>query len=130
VSSSGTVTVTDQLPAGLAATAIGGSGWTCTQPAGPCSRSDPLAPGASYPVLTLTVNVAANPPSTLVNVVNVAGGGDVNGANNAAQNVVNVGMQPAAPPESIPAGSPVTLALLVVLLALLGGRQVAARRRD
>ena len=129
VPSSGMVSITDVLPAGLTATSIGGSGWTCTQPAGPCSRSDPLAPGASYPVITLTVDVATNPPSPLVNVVKLAGGGDLNGANNTAQNVVNIG--PAAPgPEPIPAGSPATLALLAALLALLGGRQVAARRRD
>ena len=129
VPSSGTVTVTDVLPAGLKATAIGGAGWTCTQPAGPCTRSDPLAPGASYPAITLTVNVDADPPATLVNVVNVAGGGDANGANNNAQN--GVSFAPIGPgPEPIPAGSPATLALLAALLALLGGRQVAARRRD
>ena len=129
VPSSGLVTVTDVLPAGLTATAIGGTGWSCAQPAGPCTRSDPLAPGASYPPITLTVNVSANPPATLENVVNVTGGGDVNGANNNAKNVVN--FVPVGPgPEPIPAGSPATLAMLALLLALLGGRQVAARRRD
>ena len=129
VPSSGLVTVTDVLPAGLTATAIGGTGWTCTQPAGPCTRSDPLAPGASYPAITLTVNVDPNPPATLVNTVNLAGGGDVNGANNNAKNVVS--FAPVGPgPEPIPAGSPATLALLALLLAVLGGRQVAARRRD
>ena len=96
---------------------------------GPCTRSDPLAPGASYPVLTLTVNVDPNPPATLVNVVTLAGGGDVNGANNAAKNVVSFAPVGAGP-EPIPAGSPATLALLAALLALLGGRQVVARRRD
>src|SRR5262249_37719233 len=36
----GTVTVTDTLPAGLSATAIGGGGWTCLAlPALSCSRS-------------------------------------------------------------------------------------------
>jgi len=129
VPSSGLVTVTDVLPAGLTATAISGTGWTCTQTAGPCTRSDPLAPGASYPVITLTVSVDPNPPTTLVNVVTVGGGGDVNGANNAAQNVVS--FAPFWPgPEPIPAGSPAALALLAALLALFSGRQVAARRRD
>src|SRR5205823_1229946 len=30
----GTVTVSDTVPSGLTATAIGGTGWTCTQPSG------------------------------------------------------------------------------------------------
>ena len=59
---SGAVTVTDTLPAGLTASGIGGSGWNCTQPAGPCSRSDTLAGGSSYPAITLTVNVSPTPP--------------------------------------------------------------------
>ena len=49
---SGTVTVTDTVPTGLTATAISGTGWTCTQPAGSCTRSDALAAAASYPALT------------------------------------------------------------------------------
>jgi uncharacterized repeat protein (TIGR01451 family) len=44
---SGTVTAADTLPAVLTATSIAGTGWSCTQPAGPCSRSDALAPGAA-----------------------------------------------------------------------------------
>src|SRR5439155_160561 len=46
-----TVTVTDVVPAGLTATAISGGGWVCTQPAGPCTRTDVLNAGASYPAL-------------------------------------------------------------------------------
>ncbi|MEO6566815.1 MAG: hypothetical protein ABIO63_12390, partial [Casimicrobiaceae bacterium] len=128
VPSSGLVTVTDVLPAGLTATAISGTGWTCTQPLGPCTRSDPLAPGASYPVITLTVNVDPNPPASLMNVVTLTGGGDVIGANNTAQNMVTFASVGPGP-EPIPAGSPATLALLAALLALFGGRQIVARRR-
>ena len=36
----GTVTVSDTVPIDLTATGIAGTGWTCTQPAGPCTRSD------------------------------------------------------------------------------------------
>jgi uncharacterized repeat protein (TIGR01451 family) len=43
----GTVTVSDVLPTGLTATAISGTGWTCTQPGGPCTRVDALRPRAS-----------------------------------------------------------------------------------
>jgi hypothetical protein len=35
-----TVAVAESLPSGLFPTAIAGTGWTCTQPAGPCTRSD------------------------------------------------------------------------------------------
>jgi uncharacterized protein (TIGR03437 family) len=57
----GAVTVSDTLPAGLTATAIGGTGWTCVLATFTCTRSDALAPGASYPDITVTVNVAGNP---------------------------------------------------------------------
>jgi len=72
------------VPAGLTATAISGTGWVCTQPAGPCTRSDVLAGGASYPVITLTVNVASNAPATVINTATVAGGGETNVANDTA----------------------------------------------
>src|SRR5258705_265126 len=55
---SGTVTVTDTLPAGLTATAIGGAGWSCTLATLTCPRSDVLAPGASHPAIALIVDVA------------------------------------------------------------------------
>ena len=56
----GAVTVTDTLPAGLTATAIGGTGWSCTLTPLACTRSDALAAGNSYPVITVTANVADN----------------------------------------------------------------------
>jgi uncharacterized repeat protein (TIGR01451 family) len=100
VASSGAVTVSDVLPAGLTATGITGIGWTsCTQPAGPCSRSDALAPGASYPALTLTVSVAANAAASIINTATVSGGGDVNPANNSASDATTV--SPAAPDLAI-----------------------------
>jgi len=88
--SSGSVAVTDTAPAGLTATAISGTGWNCTQPSGPCSRSDSLGAGASYPVLTLTVNVAAGAPASVVNTANVAGGSDANGLNNSSSDTTTV----------------------------------------
>jgi uncharacterized protein (TIGR03437 family) len=57
----GTVTASDILPAGLTATAISGTGWSCTLATLTCTRSDVLAAGASYPVITVTVNVANTP---------------------------------------------------------------------
>jgi uncharacterized repeat protein (TIGR01451 family) len=79
---SGTVTVTDTLPAGLIPTAATGTGWgpsanacSIAGQAVTCSRSDALASGNSYPVITLTVNVANN-ATNVTNSVTVSGGGD------------------------------------------------------
>jgi VCBS repeat-containing protein len=81
---SGTVTVSDTLPASLTATGISGSGWTCTLATLTCTRSNPLAAQASYPVITLAVNVAANAPASVVNTATVSGGGEINTANDTA----------------------------------------------
>ena len=71
--STGTVSVSDQVPAGLTATGIAGTNWTCTQPAGPCSRSDSLATNATYESITLTVDVAANAPLSVTNSASLSG---------------------------------------------------------
>ena len=71
----GTVTVMDTLPAGLAATAIGGTNWNCALATLTCTRSDALPSGASYPAIAVTVNVAANAASPQVNAASVSGGG-------------------------------------------------------
>ena len=70
------MTVTDTLPAGLTATAISGTGWSCVLGTLTCTRSDVLAANASYPNITLTVNVANNAPANVINSVTVTGGGD------------------------------------------------------
>ena len=82
--SRGTVTVTDMLPTGLTAASMYGSGWTCTLATLSCTRSDGLANGSAYPIITLWVNVANNAPPTVTNVATVSGGGDSNNANNNA----------------------------------------------
>ena len=69
---SGTVTVTDTLPAGLTLVSLSGAGWIC--PSNTCTRNDVLAPGVSYPLL-VTVNVASNAPSQVTNQASVSGGG-------------------------------------------------------
>lgn len=91
VASSGTVTVTDLLPPKMIATAASGAGWACALGATPsCSRSDSLAPGATYPQITLTVNIAGDAPPVLTNTATVSGGGDVNASNNTASDATNV----------------------------------------
>jgi uncharacterized repeat protein (TIGR01451 family) len=62
------VTVRDQLPAGLRATSASGPGWTCTgSGTRTCRRTDTLAASASYPPITITVDVAADAPATITN---------------------------------------------------------------
>ena len=87
---SGTVTVTDTLPASLTRTAISGTGWTCTLSTLTCTRSTALAAGASYPALTVTANVAANAPSSVTNTATVSGGGETNTANDTANDVTTI----------------------------------------
>jgi uncharacterized repeat protein (TIGR01451 family) len=74
-----TITVTDQIPAGLVATAASGPGWACTGTGTrTCTRTDVLAPHTSYPPITITVNVASTAPASIVNSPTVTGhGGNV-----------------------------------------------------
>ena len=64
-------TVTHPLPAGLTLVSASGSGWTCTTTT--CTRTDVLAPGASFPPITYTVNVASTAPAVLTTAPRVTG---------------------------------------------------------
>ena len=70
------VSVSDILPAGLTITGMSGTGWTVDTATWTARRSDALAPGASYPVLTVSVNVALDAPTNVINTVVVSGGGE------------------------------------------------------
>jgi len=73
-----TVTVEDELPDGLTATAAAGDGWTCSGTRTVrCTRTDVLAPGASYPPVTVSVAVAADAPAQVTNAPTVTGHGGV-----------------------------------------------------
>ncbi len=91
---SGAVTVADTLPAGLTATGIAGTGWTCTLGTLSCTRSDALGAGASYASITVTVNVAANAPASVINSATVSGGGELNTANDGANDPTTIGNGP------------------------------------
>jgi large repetitive protein len=90
----GAVTVVDNLPSALTATAFGGTGWTCVLGTLTCTRSDALAIGASYPVLTLTVNVSGVAPASVTNTAVVSGGGETNTSNDTATDVTTVDVVP------------------------------------
>ena len=99
---SGSVTIIDNVPIGLVPTSAAGTGWTCNiaaQGGAICNRSDPLAPGASYPPITLTVAVAVNAPASVTNTAIVFGGGETNPSNNTATD-----------PTTITAGPDLTIA--------------------
>src|SRR5436190_8085719 len=83
-STSGTVTVVDTLPSGLTASALSGTGWSCTLGTLTCTRSDVLAAGSSYPAIALTVNVSATAPASVTNSATLSGGGDTSSGNNTA----------------------------------------------
>jgi uncharacterized repeat protein (TIGR01451 family) len=67
------VTVTDTLPAGLTFNAATGTGWTCAAVAQvvTCTHAPTLNPGASFPPITLTVNVLEAAAATVANKVAV-----------------------------------------------------------
>lgn len=68
----GTVTVTEAPPAALTVTGLSGTGWSCILATLKCTRSDALAITASYPPITVTVDVAADAPVSVTNSATVA----------------------------------------------------------
>jgi len=86
----GTVTVVDTLPAGLTATAISGTGWTCTLGTLTCTRSDALAVSGNYPAITVTVTVAGNAAASVTNKATVSGGSETNTANDTANDPTTI----------------------------------------
>ena len=69
----GTVTVTETVPGSFTLVSMSGAGWTCT--GNTCTSSDILMPGATYPAILVTVNIASDAPSPVTNQISVSGGG-------------------------------------------------------
>jgi uncharacterized repeat protein (TIGR01451 family) len=117
LASSGAVNVTDSMPSGITATAIGGNGWGCTLASLSCTRSDSLAAGASYPQIAVMVNLANSLTGSVTNTATVSGGGDANASNNTASDVTTpripttISLSP-TPATSI-LGQPLTLTATV-----------------
>jgi len=85
--SSGTITLTNTLPPGLTATAISGTGWTCTLANLTCTRSDTLGSALRYPDVAVTFSVALNAPLAVASIgTTVSGGGS-------ASNTVNTSLE-------------------------------------
>ncbi len=99
-STSGTVTVTDVLPAGITPSAanVGTiNGWTVSVSGQTvtATRSDALANGSSYPSLPLAVTVAGSAATSgLTSSVAVGGGGESFTANDSASDTITVVVPP------------------------------------
>jgi uncharacterized repeat protein (TIGR01451 family) len=94
---SGTITVTDTLPAGLTvASTPAGTGWNCSATVvgsgtATCTSVTVIAAGAASPnPISLTVSVAQNAASSLTNNVSVSGGNQNNTANDTASDVTTI----------------------------------------
>jgi hypothetical protein len=72
-STSGTITVTEDLPNALSLLSMAGAGWSCSNNA--CTNGGVLGSGSSYQPITVTVSVAKNAPTSVTNVVSASGGG-------------------------------------------------------
>jgi hypothetical protein len=108
---SGTVTVTESVSSGLTLVSMAGTGWSCSTNS--CTRSDVLAPGASYPAIAVTVNVSATASSQVSNQVTVSGGASPSaGANDL---IAVLGGAPAAPALVSPANGAAGVLLAPVL---------------
>jgi len=105
VSTSGTVTVTDTLPAGLTPTAANTGtiqGWSVSTSGQTviATRSDALAGGSAYPVLPITVSVSNTAASSLLNTASVSGGGEVNLGNDSSTDTISIITVPFTPFEN------------------------------
>jgi uncharacterized repeat protein (TIGR01451 family) len=119
--SSGVVTINDTLPLGTTPVSASGTGWTCSISSQTisCTTSNSLAGGATYPAISVVVNVTQAAPSTITNTSMVAGGGDISPLNDTATDVAVVGstadlsVSDAASPDPVAAGSNITYTQVV-----------------
>jgi uncharacterized repeat protein (TIGR01451 family) len=73
-SASGTITVTDVLPAGLTSFSASGTGWTCANSSGTitCTMAGPLATGTNAPAITVTGTVGSAAAPNVSNTATVS----------------------------------------------------------
>ena len=80
------------LPAGMTPTAASGSGWTCSLSGQDvtCTRSDALAAGSTYPVVSITGSVSIDAPPAGAVGATVSGGGETNTLNDSTSDPVTI----------------------------------------
>ena len=87
------VTVQELPPTWFQVLTMSGAGWSCTPPV--CVRSDTLAPGASYPDITVVVEVRPGAPASVTNNVSVStNAAETNTNNNSAADTVTIDQRP------------------------------------
>jgi uncharacterized repeat protein (TIGR01451 family) len=86
------VTVTLPVPAGLTYTSASGTGWACSLVSSvvTCTRTSALAAGASFPDISVTMQVTATVAPQVSTTATVAVTGDTVAANNTSSNTVSV----------------------------------------
>jgi aryl-phospho-beta-D-glucosidase BglC (GH1 family) len=93
---SGPVTVAENAPAGLMLKSMSGTGWMCGPNEYVCTRSDALAPNASYPQIIVSVDVAGAAPQ-VTNQACICGGASVSDLTNVTPSVPSaVSISPSA----------------------------------
>ena len=108
----GPLTVSDVVPSGLQASNASGTGWSCTLFSGfdvQCTRdAGTLAPGSSYPPITITFNVLPNAAPSITNTAQMSGIGFANPSHTSASDVTTItgfGINPFLNTASVNAGS-------------------------
>jgi hypothetical protein len=93
--SSGTLTVTGTLPAGLTFVSGAGGGWSCSASGQLVTCANPgVFPVSASSTYTLTVTAGAAAVGTRAHTVTVSGAGDLNTANNAGIDMTTVVASP------------------------------------
>jgi len=92
----GVISVTDTLPAGLTFAGHSGSGWMCMANGQvvTCTHAGPVAPGTDLPTLFLTVDVDAAAIPLVTNSASVSTAGDTNAANDTSPQISTFVQQP------------------------------------
>ncbi|MDQ6883665.1 MAG: sortase [Candidatus Dormibacteraeota bacterium] len=92
VATSGLVTVTDAVPAGLTPTTASGTGWTCGIAAQTvtCTRSDALGGSAAYPAITVSVAIPQGMAGPVTNTASISGGAESNTTNDTASDPTTI----------------------------------------
>ncbi len=126
VATSGEITVTDTLPTGLSYVSATGTGWVCGAVAQlvTCTSSTVIAATSAGNPITLTVAVAANAASPLVNTATATGGGDPTVRSDDDSTVVNDPI----PPVAIPTLTELGLLLMSLFLLALARRRMSQGR--
>jgi uncharacterized repeat protein (TIGR01451 family) len=85
--SSGTITVTDTLPAGVTAASAAGSGWSCGAPSGgviTCTTTAVVNATSAWPSITFSMTAPASGGGGVTNSATVSSSQDGNATNNTA----------------------------------------------